>query len=118
MTPTQETNQAGPLSYGADLIKAERLRQIHGEGWDVKNDDENDEGEMLLGANSYIQSVLTPNQHPEHKRKFILSMYWPRQWTQNWFKPTTAIRDLVKAGALIAAEIDRLKRLEAQPHDT
>ena len=32
---------------------------------------------------------------------------WP--WDKESFKPTTSLRDLVKAGALIAAAIDRLQ---------
>ena len=38
--------------------------------------------------------------------------YWPPTWDFSWYKPTTRIRDLVKAGALIAAEIDRHQRIE------
>ena len=39
---------------------------------------------------------------------------WP--WDESWFKPTPddRIRELVKAGALILAEIDRLQRLKEQ----
>lgn len=34
---------------------------------------------------------------------------WP--WDENWWKPSLdPIRNLVKAGALLAAEIDRLQR--------
>jgi hypothetical protein len=37
-------------------------------------------------------------------------IFWP--WDQDWWKPSPdPIRNLVKAGALIAAEIDRLQRL-------
>ena len=35
---------------------------------------------------------------------------WP--WSDKWWKPKDKIRDLVRAGALIAAEIDRLQRLK------
>jgi hypothetical protein len=102
------------LSSGADLIATERRRQIEVEGWDAANDAGNDEQEMVYGASAYLQSVMHPHHHPNMKRDFILNMYWPRQWNPAWFKPTTPIRDLVKAGALIAAEIDRLQRIEAQ----
>lgn len=34
---------------------------------------------------------------------------WP--WAKKYWKPKTPLEDLVKAGALIAAEIDRLQRL-------
>lgn len=33
---------------------------------------------------------------------------WP--WPSEWWKPTDVRRDLVKAGALILAEIERLDR--------
>jgi hypothetical protein len=36
---------------------------------------------------------------------------WPKEWNVDWWKPSDdPIRNLVKAGALIAAEIDRLQR--------
>jgi len=36
---------------------------------------------------------------------------WP--WDEEWWKPDNdAVRNLAKAGALIAAEIDRLQRLQ------
>jgi hypothetical protein len=35
-------------------------------------------------------------------------LFWP--WEASWFKPSTARRDLIKAGALILAEIERLDR--------
>jgi hypothetical protein len=99
------------MKTGAELIAEERQRQITQEGWDEKNDDGHTCRELLYGAQSYIQSVLAPDSIPESKRRYILSMHWPAQWNPSWFKPTTPIRDLVKAGALIAAEIDRLQRL-------
>lgn len=39
-------------------------------------------------------------------------LWWP--WAVRWWKPKDPIRDLVRAGALIAAEIDRLQRKGAQ----
>ena len=38
----------------------------------------------------------------------IFKRYWP--WDREWWKPTTQRRDLVKAGALILAEIERIDR--------
>jgi len=37
---------------------------------------------------------------------------WP--WSPMWWRPTTQRRDLVKAGALIMAEIERIDRAAAQ----
>lgn len=47
--------------------------------------------------------------------QIVLTKYWPFEWS--WWKPANPpslqgrIRELAKAGALIAAEIDRLQRL-------
>jgi hypothetical protein len=38
--------------------------------------------------------------------------YWP--WEDKWWKPKDRRRDLVRAGALIVAEIERLDRLAAK----
>lgn len=36
--------------------------------------------------------------------------FWPAPWSRAWFKPTQPRRDLVKAGALTLAEIERIDR--------
>jgi hypothetical protein len=36
--------------------------------------------------------------------------WWP--WSFEWWKPKDRIRNLVRAGALIAAEIDRLQAMQ------
>ena len=77
---------------GAELIAAERQRQIDAEGWTPEHDDLHDGGELAYAAVGYIK---------RDRAEFPLS------WT---FKPGDRVRDLVKAGALIAAEIDRLNR--------
>lgn len=94
------------MSKGSDLIAAERQRQIEKEGWSSDHDDQHKKGELALAALSYIWSEWIPNSQ-------ILSMYFP--WSPEWWKPKDRISNLVRAGALIAAEIDRLQRLyEAQ----
>jgi hypothetical protein len=51
-------------------------------------------------------------RRPDEGYKTPLLQDWP--WDERWWKPSNdPIRDLVKAGALIAAEIDRLQRSEA-----
>ncbi|MDQ4340904.1 hypothetical protein RBT91_15955 [Pseudomonas aeruginosa] len=48
----------------------------------------------------------------------LVSLAWP--WDEQWWKPSTARRDLVKACALALAEIERLDRAAAdqgEPHD-
>lgn len=91
---------------GIELIAAERQRQINVEGWTPEHDDEHDHCELVLAACSYAsyatgQVALDVEQMP--------SLRWP--WDETWWKPSDdPIRNLVKAGALVAAEIDRLQR--------
>lgn len=78
----------------------ERHRQIDAEGWTPAHDDEHDECEMALAAIVYTESAV--GYHPSCPDT------WP--WSPKWFKPTTPRRDLVKAAALVIAEIERLDR--------
>jgi len=80
---------------GIDLIAAERQRQINVEGWTPEHDDGHTQGELARAAAVYA----VPDLHDD---------WWP--WDDGWYRPGDPIRELVKAGALIAAEIDRLQR--------
>lgn len=84
---------------GAELIAAERQRQIDVEGWTPEHDAEHDSHEMAAAAVAY---ALTIHSMP------VAKWWWP--WDDEWWKPSDdPIRNLVKAGALLAAEIDRLQ---------
>lgn len=86
---------------GIELITAERQRQITEEGWTAEHDDEHRHAELLEAAHCYSHAARTGVLHPPNG--------WP--WEPSWWKPTDdPIRNLTKAGALIAAEIDRLQR--------
>ena len=86
---------------GAELIAAERKRQIDQEGFTAEHDARWVDGELIEAAEAYIG-------HAEVGAVLDDSEYdWP--WDHATFKPGTKISDLVKAGALIAAEIDRRK---------
>lgn len=87
-------------------VAAERRRQVEEEGFDAAHDDEHDEGDMALAAAAY--AVNTTNDDP----LFFSNVTWPL-WPWEgafWWKPTTPRRDLIKAAALIVAEIERLDR--------
>ncbi len=88
---------------GIALIATERSRQLMQEGWTIEHDDEHAGGELALAAASYASGEKLPS--------------WP--WGDNWWKPSRAnrIRELQKAGALIAAEIDRLLRKKDVCHE-
>jgi hypothetical protein len=93
---------------GSELIAQERVRQIEQEGWTPHHDDEHVHRELAWAANCYLVEAIRPGT----SKIFLIPPNWP--WSNNWWKPTGApIRNLVKAGALIAAEIDRLQRAKS-----
>lgn len=96
-------------SPGAQLILQERLRQLDEEGFSPEHDSEYQGGELLLAAESYL---IQCNDTSENTN---LPPGW--KWDAYWWKPQGRLRNLVKAGALIAAEIDRLQREEAMSGD-
>ncbi len=104
---------------GVELIAEERKRQIKVEGWDEKHDDEHLEFDLSCAGACYALQVLTiKNTRFEEFFKKIYSAFWP--WGDRWWKPTPndPIRQLTKAGALIAAEIDRLQRQKEKESET
>ncbi|WP_321953157.1 hypothetical protein [Paraburkholderia bannensis] len=86
------------MSDAARDVLAERVRQVNVEGWTLAHDDQHDDGELAAAAACYAVSYESQ----------LLSYLWP--WDLDWWKPTTPRRDLVKAGAMILAEIERLDR--------
>lgn len=96
----------GHQSEGVARIATERRRQVEVEGWTPEHDDKHD-GFQLVGASLcyllYAGSFPEPGSPPPS---------WP--WEDQWWKPHGAIRNLERAGALIAAEIDRLLREEEE----
>ena len=90
-------------TIGTELIAAERQRQIDVEGWAPEHDDEHHGQELVRAARAYLFEVLAPHQFGFHPQE------WP--WETPWWKPSPdPVRNLIKAGALVAAEIDRLQR--------
>ena len=90
-----------PSLTGADLIVAERQRQIDVEGHSIEADAQYVDNELALAAACYAM--------PDAQRRLncLSESAWP--WAPASWKPTPEdrTRELVKAGALIAAEIDR-----------
>lgn len=90
-----------PLSAALTDIIAERQRQQTVEGWTPEHDDQHDDFEMSVAAACYALNA--------HGFAALGTMsLWP--WDAAWWKPTNPRRDLVKAAALIAAEIERIDR--------
>lgn len=86
-----------------EMIAAERARQIEAEGYSSGHDSEHESNELAWAAVAYAMPYTVNGLTREELWP------WPRG---DGFKPSPddRIRELVKAGALIAAEIDRLQR--------
>lgn len=96
------------MKTGIELITTERARQIESEGWTAEHDDVHNQGQLVKAAIVYAAhgggSLDTGGND------------WP--WENSWLKMELhlpnfdrRIKLLTKAGALIAAEIDRVQRL-------
>ena len=86
-------------SEGAKLIAVERERQIEKEGWTAEHDEQHSRFELARAALCYLEYATSGRALLSVPKK------WP--WDSKWWKPKNPLRDLVRAGALIAAEIDR-----------
>jgi len=97
------------LSTGVELITKERERQMLEEGWSAEHDDKHPRGHLALAGACYALNFALYEK--------IAKELWPWDW--EWWKPaktatlTDGIRELTKAGALIAAEIDKLQRTQS-----
>jgi hypothetical protein len=92
-----------PAETVAAEILAERRRQIEDEGFTPDRDDRyGRSGQLALAAAAYAFHVA---------KEGAPTAYWP--WHPDWWKPTTPRRDLVKAAALIIADIERMDRAYA-----
>lgn len=114
--PMQQDSDLNPgptpgdlLAWGSQAVldvAAERRRQIEAEGWTPEHDDKHAEG-LACAAACYAVG----------DRRLMIAgdmadiEVWP--WDESWWKPTNRRRDLVKAAALILAEIERLDRVVA-----
>jgi hypothetical protein len=97
---------------GVDLIRAERHRQRKrqgdGEAYSLAHDDEHTEGELARAAACY---AIPP--HVRARNQDWVAILAPYNWHLK-LRAGDRKRELVKAGALIAAELDRLLRAEGE----
>jgi hypothetical protein len=122
LTPPASRVQEKAMT-GIERIAAERQRQIEKEGWTPEHAATHINGELAMAAACYAAPDLIYAKN-DHANGFTLSDPWP--WESKWDKrlsprsnvirapwnldASERIDLLVKAGALIAAEIDRLQR--------
>lgn len=102
----------GEESQALADVAAERRRQMEVEGWTPEHDDSHG-GDLLTAAVCYAQRRM------DEDRFGVFSSYapaaWP--WDASWWKPKDRRRDLIRAAALLVAEIERLDRLPLPPQE-
>ena len=107
-----------PGNAGAELIAEERKRQIEKEGFTAEHDanhlcSELTDAAVMYAMRAYWKKRIDPmiigtDEMPGIMWPFGIEFFKPSN--EPW--PDGRIKDLVKAGALIAAEIDRLLNIK------
>lgn len=110
------------MSKALDDVRRERERQVNEEGWTPGHDDNHCFGELARAAAAYawfasFTDEARDGMKMEPKRGYINLLWcmWPRSWSECWWKPKDRRRDLVRAAALLVAEIERLDRAAKEP---
>lgn len=93
------------MTEAARSVLAERARQIAAEGWTPEKDDAYNPGVLAEAGGIYALHAFDPRRVKETPEG------WP--WSPGWWKPKDPRTNLVKAGALILAEIERIDRTYA-----
>ena len=104
-------------------VMAERTRQIDEEGFGAAHDDTQVNGTLARAGGCYaLQAAsrcwLFDLPFPGHDLNYTsdpLPEEWPAEWDTSWWKPKDPRRDLVRAAALIIAEIERIDRAGVKP---
>ena len=94
------------MKTAIEMIADERKRQIEVEGFTAKHDDNHKSSQLEILAMLY--------SCPAKYRSMLSPINWFKSmgWDFKWWKPTSRIRELIKAGALLVAAIERLQRIE------
>lgn len=88
------------ITAAAADVLAERKRQVTEKGWTAERDDAYEDSELADAASCYALHA--------HNQGGGIPTNWP--WSRERWKQKSPRRDLVKAGSLILAEIERLDR--------
>ena len=110
---TDNSSQQRPgdlLAWGSQAVldvAAERRRQVEAEGWTPEHDDEHGDHAMSIAAACYALDGTGPAK----SGTVSLERLWQWSgWAARWWKPKTRRQNLIRAAALILAEIERLDR--------
>ena len=114
------------MTKALEDVIAERERQKAVEGWTPEHDDGHTSFEMARAAAFYAlhtaaEALPEPCvEAPSGRYGLFLTadMAGPPQWNfGTWRKPKDARRNLVRAAALLLAEIERLDRAKAEAQE-
>lgn len=119
----ERLNATEGQSKAAFDVLAERRRQVEKEGWSAEHDDGHARGEMAIAGACYAlfgsasDGARASTDMPAGltvSRTAIpgwaaFREIWP--WAREWWKPKDRRTDLVRAAALIIAEIERIDRV-------
>ena len=97
-----------------DDVAAERKRQIEVEGWDAAHDKTHDNGDLATAGacyalvnSNYVTYIDLLGVDVAIQVKRLVDTIWP--WGRQWWKPKRdRRRNLVRAAALIVAEIEKM----------
>ena len=93
------------------LFRLERVRQVVAEGYKPEHDDRYVNGELLAAAQCYVLAAFV-HGHGVDLEGDHMPTGWP--WAPEHWKPNGGpLSCIVKAGALMLAELERRKRAEA-----
>ena len=102
------------MDTGIGLIENERMRQVLQEGYDAEHDSAHIHGELAHAGAAYAFYSGCQTKFNDASYENDAPVIWP--WSNSDWRPSdNPVRNLVKAGALIAAEIDRLLRNPLTP---
>lgn len=98
-------------------VLAERKRQVEAEGWTAEHDDQCGSLELAEAAACYALAppwldIWDDEKQAMKKWQPTCPPAWP--WALSWWKPRSRRENLVRAGALILAEIERIDRAMAK----
>lgn len=96
------------LTDAARDVLAERSRQVEAEGWTPEHDDEHRDHSMAIAAACYSLADVRAALAVETVRVDELWLW--TGWDSSWFKPKDKRRNMVRAAALLLAEIERIDR--------
>ena len=103
------------MSNAIDDVIRERRHQVEREGYTAGHDDAHRHRELAQAAACYVDQHIGRSWVHEHDPDKYQDDDVPRDWPwdDSCWKPKTPRRDLIRAAALIIAEIERLDRLSA-----